>query len=111
MSIEALGHRVLIKPQKIEDVDKTFAKARQVGIVILDQAERKEQTAVDKGVVVQIGSTAFKDFGGDPWVKEGDLVCYAKYGGKFITDPVGGEVYVVLNDEDLIAKITGETND
>lgn len=111
MSIQALGHRVLVKPQKIEDVDKAFAAARAVGIQLLEQAERKEQTAVDKGIVVQIGSTAFKDFGGDPWVEVGDLVCYAKYGGKFITNPVDQEVYVVLNDEDLIAKLSGETNE
>jgi len=107
--IEALGHRVLVKPQTIEEVDKTYAAARKAGIIIQEQSERKEQTAVDKGTVVQIGKTAFKDFGGDPWVKEGDLVCYAKYGGKFINDPVTQEVFVVLNDEDLIAKLSGDT--
>lgn len=99
-----LGHRLLVKPQKIEEVDKNYAAAVKLGLVIPDEAARKEQIAVDIGVVVDMGKTAFKDFGGDPWCNIGDKVAYTRYGGKLMKDPDTSEEYIVLNDEDVIAK-------
>lgn len=102
--IKPLGHRLLVKPDSIEDVDDNYRSAKKAGIIIPDQEARKEQIAVDKGTVVDIGSTAFKDFGGDPWCQVGDRVAYTRYGGKFLKDPETDEEYLILNDEDVIAK-------
>ena len=99
-----LGHRLLVKPEKIEEVDKAYAAAKQAGIFIPEMEERKEQLAVDRGMVVAIGETAFKDFGGDPWCVIGDKVAYARYGGKVLKDPEDGTEYLILNDEDVICK-------
>lgn len=101
--IVPLGHRLLVKPEKIEDVDDTFAKAKKAGLFIPELEARKEQIAVDRGTVVSMGSTAFVDFGGTPWCNIGDKVAYTRYGGKLLKDR-DGEEYIILNDEDIIAK-------
>lgn len=108
MSLVPLGHRLLIQPQKLEEVDNAYKAAKAAGIILQESTERLQQTAVDKGVVIDIGPTAFKDFGGEPWCKIGDLVAYARYGGKVIKDPYTQEEYLVLNDEDIICKFTKE---
>lgn len=101
-----LGHRILVKPEKLEDVDEAFAAAKRAGIQLLDTDARKEQIAVDKGVVVAIGDTAFADFGGVPWCSVGDRIAYTRYGGKLIKDPADEVEYIILNDEDAICKIS-----
>jgi co-chaperonin GroES (HSP10) len=98
-----LGHRLLIKPEKIEEIDAAYKSARNVGIVIPEMEARKEQVAVDRGTVVALGSTAFVDFGGVPWAAIGDKVAYTRYGGKLLKDS-DGEEYIILNDEDIICK-------
>ena len=108
MKFIPLGHRVLVKPQKIEEVDDAYKQARAAGIILQELELRKEQLAVDKGIVVDIGTTAFKDFGGEPWAVIGDLVAYARHGGKLIKDPDSDESYLLLNDEDLICKLVKE---
>lgn len=104
--IRPFGHRVVVKPVAIEDHDDTFKKAKQAGIVFMEQDIRAEQSAVDKGYVISIGPTAFKDFGGDPWCKVGDLVVYARHAGKRLVD--GDTNYLVLNDEDLVCGVEHE---
>lgn len=98
--IKVTGCRLLIKPQKIQEHDKIFARAKAAGIQLPDFSERKEQINVDKGVVLQIGPNCHEDYVGD--VKKGDMIGYAKFGGKFITDPKDEEIYLVINDEDVI---------
>jgi len=102
MNITPVGHRILVAPFKLQEHDKVFAAAQKAGIVLPEFSERKEQVNVDKGVVVAIGDTAFKDFGGEPWCKVGDTVGYVKFGGKFVQDPVTEELLLILNDEDVI---------
>lgn len=98
--ITVTGCRLLIKPNTIQEHDKVFASARAAGIALLDTSERKEQINVDKGVVLQIGEKAHEDYIGT--LKIGDLIGYAKFGGKFITDPGDDQIYLVINDEDVI---------
>lgn len=95
------GHRVLIKPRKIEEIDDAFKNAKAAGIIIQEATSRQEQTAVDVGFVIKLGPTAFKDFGGDPWCEVGDLIAYAKYSGKALKE--NDEDFIVLNDEDIVA--------
>ena len=98
------GHRVLIKPDSLDLVDPAYAAARRMNLELLEQTQRQETQAVDIGTVVQIGPTAYKDFGGvDNWCKVGDRVSYVRHGGKMITDPDNKETkWLVLNDEDVI---------
>lgn len=108
-NIVPAGHRILVLPQKLEEVDKDIARAAALGLQLVASEHRKEQLAVDRGIVLKVGASAFKDFGGDPWCKEGDLIAYARYGGKTIKqDDVE---YLLLNDEDIVCVFTKEQND
>lgn len=103
MEIIPVLHRLLVQPEKLEDVDQDLKRAKALGLEIPDTTKRQEQTKVDKGIVKAIGPTAFVAFGAEaPQVQVGDLVVYAKYGGKFITDVDTGIDYIFLNDEDII---------
>ena len=105
--IKPLGHRVLIKQDKLEETDPTFKAAKDIGLIIETLEKEREQAAVVKGIVLSIGSTCWKDpsLGGIPWVEVGDYVYFAKYAGALITDPETKEKYILLNDEDIIAKV------
>lgn len=100
-------HRVLLRMENVEDVDETFKAVRAAGLAIPELAKEKEQNAVVWGTVVDVGPTAFKDYGGDPtWLSIGDRVVIAKYSGKQIT--VGQDKFTVVNDEDVVAVMAGE---
>ena len=102
--IEPLLHRIVVKPEKFEEFDKDIQKAKQIGLVIPELEEMKRaQASVDRGVVVSLGATAYRDYNVDPPVKVGDIVNYAKFSGKIIED--GGVQYILLNDEDLLCVI------
>lgn len=95
-NIIPLLHRVLVKPDKVEEVSK--------GGIILSVDTKREQAAAEKGTVISIGPTAFKDYGGDEnTLKPGDRVAYAKYAGKTIKEE--DIEYILLNDEDITAII------
>jgi co-chaperonin GroES (HSP10) len=120
MAIEALGHRLTIQPDKVKDSDaeKTKKKADELGLVIPDKFKdeiesqaTRDRASVDQGIVLTIGATAFRDFGGEPWCKVGDYVAYARHAGKFVKDPDTDEDILVINDEDVICKITKEKSD
>ena len=115
MKIEAVGHRVLIKPDPVK---------KSQGGIILAVDTKLEQGATTTGTVIQVGPDAFYDYRPDHvpvnhwerWVKEGDRVIYAKYAGRFIDSEEkdeGGDpiYYIVLNDIDVFAKIIEEQND
>lgn len=110
--IEALGYRLTIRPNKVVDSEaaKTKEAAERIGLVIpdrikedLDNQYTRERASVDQGIVLSLGSTAFS---GDPWCVVGDLVAYARHAGKFVVDPDTGEDILVVNDEDIICRIT-----
>lgn len=105
MQVKAVGHRLVIKPFSLTEHDPVYASAAAVGIKLLDQDARREQTAVDRGTVLEIGPTAFTALnppGKDvPWCKVGDLIGYTRHAGKFIT--LDDESHVlVINDEDVV---------
>lgn len=102
MSITPCGHRILIKQVELADVDEVFAKAKAIGIQLMETEQYRHQEKVDSGIVLEIGPTAFKDFGGTPWCKVGDTIAYASYAGKKVVDLETKEQYRVLNDEDVI---------
>lgn len=98
--IEVTGCRILVKPFKIQEHDKVYDAAKKAGIILTEVVERKEQINVDKGIVVQIGSKCHEDYVGN--LKVGDTIAYAKFGGKFIQEPDKDEIYLIVNDEDLL---------
>ena len=100
MKIKPVLHRVLVKPDKLEE--KTNS-----GIII--QYDKREEAAVEKGVVVLVGSTAYREFGTtseDQGVIPGARVSFAKYAGKTMMD--GDTKYVLLNDEDICGVLENE---
>lgn len=103
--IEAVGHRLLIRPDKLEEHDPVYKNAKAAGIELPDiESTRLKEMSVDKGTVLQIGHTAFKDFGGDSWVDVGDYIAYARHAGKWIVDPEDNESYLIINDEDVVCR-------
>lgn len=110
MAIKVAGPRVLVKQHKLEDVNPTFKAAKAAGIAIPENLRevKLEQRALDKGVVLQIGSLAWKDWGdGTPWCAVGDEVQYARHAGKVVKEKEESEEeFVILNDEDIICVIT-----
>jgi co-chaperonin GroES (HSP10) len=108
MAIKPILHRILVKQDTLEEKDEVFKRAKAAGLQFDFTEREREQAAIDTGVVVAMGPTAFRDFGSENPLKEGDSVVYAKYGGKAIVDPETKVKYVALNDEDVIAILTTE---
>lgn len=92
--IRPCGHRVVVKPLEIGEYDKQIASARKLGLIIQEDI----RTTVDQGIVVKVGPSAFSDE--EPWCKEGDKICFAKYSGKGVE--MDGVDYLVLNDDDIL---------
>lgn len=88
-------HRLLIKPDSVE--------TKTASGIILTIDERREQAAAEKGTVVAIGDTAFKDFEADVIPVVGDKVYFAKYAGKEVKE--NDEKFLILNDEDIVGII------
>lgn len=108
MTIEVVTFRVLIKQEDV--VQAKQVKTSIPGFVTAVSDEKREQQAHDKGVIVQVGPTAFNDYGTEP-PKVGERVCYAKFAGKEIVDPDTNEMFVVINDEDIVAILRKTINE
>ena len=103
---EVVGHRVLLKPHFDED---EIAEGALKGFKLdVGDTFKREKAATVVGEVVSIGPMAWKAFDGDspdwkPWCKIGDIVYFAKYGGKFIK--IDEKDFIICNDEDIQAVI------
>jgi co-chaperonin GroES (HSP10) len=107
MAVKPILHRIIVLPDKIEEKDQHFKRAARAGILVAGAEREREQAAIDTGKVIDIGPTAFKDFGAEaPPIEVGSYVVYARYAGKTIEDPETEIKYVALNDEDVIAILT-----
>lgn len=101
--IKILLHHVLIKLDDATEADETYRRAKAAGIELA--LDKREQSAVEYGKVVQVGPTAFKDLGGDPnLLSVGDRVTVTRYAGKKVVDSDGTE-YTLLNDSDVLCII------
>lgn len=101
MRIEPAGHRVIVKPDPLEEIT-------QGGIVLAyGEDKKRKESAQHTGILIAIGPNAWKAFDdGIPWAKVGERVYFAKYGGFLIEDE--GQQYRLLNDEDITAIIREE---
>ena len=100
MKIKPVLHRILVLPDKLEEKTES-------GLII--QYDKREEAAVEKGTVVLVGSTAYKEFGTtaeEEGISPGTRVTFAKYAGKTIKD--GDTRYIILNDEDVVGVISDE---
>lgn len=109
MKVKAIGHRLLVKPDPVEE--------KTAGGIVLAVDIKRERAGSQKGTIMDIGPLAWTNeviFGKNPspWCKVGDRVFFARYGGKMINlneDTTKEEDWVVvLNDEDIQAVITEE---
>lgn len=100
MKFSPRGHRLLIKPDKVEDKTES-------GIVLIKKAVEAEQNAQERGTVLDIGELCWSDFGdGKPWCSVGDYVVYPKYSGMKVKETIDSEEHFILvNDEDIVAVI------
>jgi chaperonin GroES len=94
MAIRPLDDRVVVEPLEAEE--KT-----QGGIVLPDSAKEKPT----KGKIISVGEGKLLDSGkrAELLVKKGDKVLYGKYAGTEIS--VGGKDYLILKENDILAKI------
>ena len=107
--IKVVLHRILIKQDKLEDANPEYKRMKELGMVLAESDDRKRaQASVDTGTVIAVGPTAFKDFGTTSPINVGDKIAYARFSGKFITDPATKEEFVALNDEDVICIFISE---
>ncbi len=105
VDITPAGYRILIKQDNLTEKDDVVSNALKAGLIIADDAGMKrEQLGVDTGTVVSVGPTAYSQ-ADVPWCVVGDRVAFAKYSGKVFTDPEDKQVYLVVNDDDIIAVI------
>lgn len=102
--IKPILHRVLVKPDNVEDVDDVVRNAKASGLIV--QLDKREQAAIEVGTVVLVGATSYKEFGTtaeEQGVIPGARIFFAKYAGKSVKD--GEEKFLMLNDEDVIGVI------
>lgn len=105
MTIEVIGFRILVKPDNI--LESKQYKTTIKDFVIAGQEKEREQQAVDKGIVVQMGPAVFDDYKFDNPLQPGDHIVYAKFAGKEVVDPETEEKFVIILDEDVVAITRG----
>lgn len=104
--IKVCGHRLLVKQIDYLEDDDTYKRMKASGFAIAETEDNKRaKESMDQGTVVQIGPTAWRDFGTDPWCAVGNQIVYAKFAGKLIVDPETKEKFYAINDEDVVAVI------
>jgi len=104
--IKVLLHHILLKLDDATEADETYRRAKAAGIHL--ELDKREQKAVEYGTVIQVGPTAFIDYGGSPdLLKIGDRITINKYSGKEVIDSDGTK-YVIVNDQDILAIIEKE---
>lgn len=106
--MRAADNKLIVRPERIEDTDPMFRRAKAAGLVIPDNESEREQMAQVKAVVVDVGPNAFHELSAGEWMpwqgehpKAGDRVVIAKYAGLQIEE--SGEHYRIINDRDVTA--------
>lgn len=101
--VKAPGYRVLVKVKPLEKKE-TFENSMIIRADLTDSKHQREQEAITKAYVVDIGPSAWKSIDdGEPWCKIGDCVQISRYSGTLIDDIEDGFVYRMINDQDIQA--------
>jgi len=105
-NIEPFLHSVLVKPFKKEEIDPVKKRALAAGIALPEPEDsNRAKAGVDRGVVVKIGPTAWKDYEVEPPCKPGDVVLFTKHAGTAVEDE-DGELYLLMTDQDIFGGIS-----
>lgn len=100
--VKAPGYRVLVRLKPLVKKE-TFEGSMIIRADITNSQHQREQEAITKAYVVDIGPTAWKAVDiGEPWCKVGDCVQISKYSGVLI-DSDDGSIYRMVNDQDIQA--------
>lgn len=112
---EPLGGRILVQ------LRRTKKKATSAGIILVEETKETEKWNNMVAKVLMIGPLAFKNrdtMQGWPegsWCEVGDYIRVPKWGGDRWEVKVPGEddledpaLFMVLNDHEVIAKVTGD---
>jgi len=92
------GGHLLVLPDKVEEMTKG-------GIYMPKTVQDKEQREATVGLLVAVGPGAWTDLDdGKPWAAVGDRVLYPRHGGVSINGQ-DGQAYVLINDNDVLAKL------
>ena len=95
LDITPLGHRVLVK------LEKVYTGAIELPV----ETRLRHEKGTQKATVLALGRTAFRAFDdGMPWCKIGDKIIVPQYCGHDEVDPVTKDIYRIINDEDVIAR-------
>ena len=98
------GYKLLIAIPKKEE---TFQNTQ---ILIAETERKKEEIASIVGLVVKMGSLAYRDeekFPDGPWCKEGDFILMRAYSGtRFkVSTPQGDQEFRLINDDTVEAVV------
>ena len=93
------GHRLLVKPDKVDEVSAG-------GILLPTSTQDKEQAAATTGEVIEVGEDCWYDKP-SKWCARGDKILFARYSGTVVIDQNTAERFVIINDEDVLARIGG----
>ncbi len=106
--IKVTGPRILVRPEKFEEIDEVYKAAKKAGLELYRGEDfKREERAVVFGTVLQTTNECWQApvGNGTAWAKVGDKIVYARYAGKYITDPMTKEEFLILNDEDVIGLV------
>lgn len=96
--VKPLGRAVLVKYYEPE---------RAKSAIYIPEEVRKGEVLVEqRAVVVEVGPVAWTNE--PPRAVPGDRVLITKYAGYALKGPADGELYRVINDQDIFAAITHE---
>lgn len=90
------GRAVLVKPYEVQ-------KSTSL-IQLPPSVQARQQMIEDRAVVVAIGPACWDDEK-EPRAAVGDRVMIARYSGYMVNGPEDGEVYRVINDQDIYVQI------
>jgi len=109
-----LGGRILVQ------LRRTKKKATSAGIILVEETKETEKWNNMVAKVIEIGPLAFKHrdtmlaWPEGSWCVTGDYIRVPKWGGDRWEVPVPGEddredpaLFMILNDHEVIAKVTG----
>lgn len=103
---EPKGYKILIAIPKLEE------KFENSSLIRPDNLSKKEETATVVGMVVKLGSLAYKDeekFPDGPWCKEGQFILMRAYSGtRFKVSTEEGEQEFRLINDDVVEAVVDD---
>lgn len=105
LPFQAVGWRIIVEPFRPAETEGIIALPTET--VEVQKANEYRGTVVSVGPLAYMDETKFKPTGmlNPGWCKAGDVVAYDARGGKRMFADDGRE-FRVMNDEDIIARIT-----